>query len=120
MSFEPFSNVTDANWEQPWNAHSSILSTLAGISIEVNAVQSENAPKWAWAPDESKDTGKIKFIPPIVLSFEPFSNVTDANWEHPLNAHSSILSTLAGISIEVIGQSENTPCQWVAGYRFST
>lgn len=34
----------------------------------------------------------------------PFSKVIFANAKHPLNAAASIVSTLAGISIEVIGQ----------------
>ena len=44
LSFDPFSKVTVASEEQPWKAVALIVSTLAGISIEVRAVQSEKAP----------------------------------------------------------------------------
>ena len=44
LSRDPFSKVTVAKEEQPLNAASSIVFTLAGILIEVNAVQSENTP----------------------------------------------------------------------------
>ena len=42
--FDPCSNVTVAREEQPLNAEASIVSTLAGISIEVNVLQPEKAP----------------------------------------------------------------------------
>ena len=58
FSCDPFSKVTVASLEHPLKALSSIVSTLAGISIEVNSVQSSKA-------DSS-----------IVLSLDPFSNVT--------------------------------------------
>jgi len=44
LSRDPFSKVTVAKDEQSENAVFPIVSTLAGISIEVNAVQSEKAP----------------------------------------------------------------------------
>jgi len=44
FSFDPFSKVTVASLEHLMNAAASIVSTLAGISIEVRAVQSEKAP----------------------------------------------------------------------------
>ena len=67
----------------------SIVSTLAGISIEVREVQSE------------------KRLPSIIFSFDPFSNVTVCREVQSAKAPHSIVSTLAGISIELNGHSVN-------------
>ena len=66
---ESFSNVIVVREEQPLNAAASIVSTLAGISIKVNEVQLVNAPFVIFEG----------IISPIVLSWEPFSKVTDAS-----------------------------------------
>ena len=67
--------------EQTEIALSPIVSTLAGISIDVRAV-CRNADS------------------PIVFSFDPFSKVIDCK-EDPVNASFSMNSTLAGILMEV-------------------
>ncbi len=97
LSCDPSSNVTLARDEQPLKAAAFIVSTLAGISIDVNAAQSVNAP-------ESLPR------PPMVLSRDLSSNVTLARDEHLLKAPAPIFSTLAGISIDVnAAQSVNAP-----------
>ena len=67
----------------------SIISTLAGISIEVRDVQ----------PEKTELS--------IVLSCDPFSNVTVCREVQSAKAPHSIVSTLAGISIELNGHSVN-------------
>ncbi len=44
LSSDPSLNVTLSRDEHPLKAVASIVSTLAGISIDVNAAQSANAP----------------------------------------------------------------------------
>ena len=82
---EPFSKVIVVNSEQFWKAFTSIVSTEAGISIEVIG-QRRN----------------VEYA--IVFSLEPFSKVTVANLVQSPKASYLIVSTVAGISIAVIEQ----------------
>jgi len=87
LSFDPFSKVTVFREEQPKKASYPIVSTLAGISIVVRDVQLSKTP--------------LQIEPfLIVLSFDPFSNVTVCRAVQRKKAPPSIVSTLAGIEIE--------------------
>ena len=76
---------------QPLKTEASIVSTLAGISIEVKDVQCAKAP--------------LASDPPlIVFRCAPSSKVTVVKEEHPLNAFASITSIFVGISIILKGK----------------
>ena len=81
------------NEEQPLKTEASIVSTLAGISIEVKDVQCAKAP-----------IASVENPPLIVFRCAPSSKVTVVKEEHPLNAFASITSIFAGISIILKGK----------------
>ena len=84
FSCVPFSNVTVCRAIQLLKAPTSIVSTLAGISIELNG-HSVNA------------------VSPIVFKREFFANTRTDKFRQLPNADFPIVSTLAGISIELNG-----------------
>ncbi len=102
MRLIPFSKVIFANAKHPLNAVASIVSTLAGISMEVKEERTIR--------ESTIIIRRRRITTPDSFQLRPFLKGYGCQFGTPLNAVASIVSTLAGISMEINEmQSENAP-----------